>query len=297
MMKSFFALIRREYIEHRGAFFWGPLILVAVGFAATLLAFTVGRVDVRFSGAMATVVPMQIYEFSFLGVGLGWGIYLFAVMLFYAADGFAADKRNNAMLFWKSMPVSDFQMLLSKLTAAVTILPGTVFAIAMLSGLLMYGVAYVSMMIYGTGSVSALGSIAQTYGHVALALLVSLGVALLWYLPYIALVGAVASWLGRWAIPIAALIPSLISVLEWVTLGGMHPFATKTWSYLEYRFNLPNSPYVERLMNGDVTRFDGVDFASTLLASVDWVQVVIGLVFSLAALFIASEFRRRSNDN
>ena len=119
-MKAFTALVHRELIEHRGAFLIGPLLLVAVLFGATILAFTVGRVDARFSGAMLTVAPLRIYEMGFLGFGVGWSFYLMATLFFYAADGFAADKRNNAMLFWKSMPVGDFRMLLSKLTAAIT---------------------------------------------------------------------------------------------------------------------------------------------------------------------------------
>ena len=42
-MKAFIALLRREFIEHRGAFLFGPLILVALLFGATILAFTVSR--------------------------------------------------------------------------------------------------------------------------------------------------------------------------------------------------------------------------------------------------------------
>ena len=41
------------------------------------------------------------------------------------------------MLFWKSMPVTDFKVLLSKLVAGITVLPGTVYAVALLSGLLL----------------------------------------------------------------------------------------------------------------------------------------------------------------
>jgi len=98
-MKAFVALVHRELIEHRGAFLLGPLLLVAILLGATILAFTVGRVDARFSGAMLTVAPLRIYEMGFLGFGIGWALYLMATLFFYAADGFAADKRNNAMLF------------------------------------------------------------------------------------------------------------------------------------------------------------------------------------------------------
>ena len=295
-MRAFIAMVHREFLEHRGAFFLGPLILLAILFGATILAFTVGRVDVRFSGAMLTVAPLRVYEVGFLFFGLGWSIYLIATLFFYCADGFAADKRNNAMLFWKSMPISDFRVLLSKLAAALTILPGVIYAIALLSGLLLFGVAFVAMLINGTGTVAFLGDIVVIYGQVALALLVLLVCGLLWYMPFMALVGAIATAVGRWAIPITLLLPALASTLEWVTLGGFHPFATRTWAFLENRASLPDTPYASDWFSSDQP-FSAVAFASDLVGHMDWTQVGLGLVFAIAVLYLASEYRRRVNDN
>lgn len=295
-MKAFAALVHRELIEHRGAFLIGPLLLVAVLFGATILAFTVGRVDARFSGAIFTVAPLRVFEVGFLSFGLGWALYMISVLFFYCADGFAADKRNNAMLFWKSMPVSDFKVLLSKLTAGITILPGTIYGIALLSGVLLYGVAFATMLINGTATLATFGAIIGIYGHVALAILVVLACGLLWYLPAMALVGAIATAVGRWAIPIALLLPALVSTLEWVTLGGLHPFDTHTWHFLEYRGNLPSTPYVEAWFTSDQP-FSGVAFAADLIGSMDWLQVGFGAIFAVLVIYAASEYRRRVNDN
>lgn len=295
-MKAFTALVHRELIEHKGAFLIGPLILVAVLFGATLLAFTVGRVDARFSGQLFTVAPLRVYEVGFLAFGLGWSLYMMAVLFFYCADGFAADKRNNAMLFWKSMPVSDFKVLLSKLVAGITVLPGTIYAIALLSGILLYGVAYTTMLINGSASIATLGHIVGIYGQVALTILVTLVCGLLWYLPAMALVGAIATAVGRWAIPISLLLPALVSTLEWVTLGGLHPFDTQTWRFMEYRGALPDTPYVEGwLMSQD--GFSGMAYALDLIGNMDWLQVGTGAIFAVFVIYIASEYRRRVNDN
>ncbi|KKC37923.1 hypothetical protein WH87_09680 [Devosia epidermidihirudinis] len=295
-MKAFIAMVHREFLEHRGAFLIGPLILVAVLFGATILAFTVGRVDARFSGAMFTVVPLRVFEVGFIAFGIGWSLYLIATLFFYCADGFAADKRNNAMLFWKSMPMSDFKVLMSKLAAALTILPGVIFGVALLSGVLLFGVAFVTMMINGTVTMGFLGGITQIYGQVALALLVLMVCGLLWYMPFMAIVGAIATVVGRWAIPIALLLPALISTLEWVTFGGYHPFMTRTWTFLEYRSALPDTPYAESWFTSE-TPFSGIAFATDLINRLDWVQVGIGAVFAVVVIYIASEYRRRVNDN
>lgn len=297
-MKAFIALVHRELIEHKGAFVFGPLLLVVVMFGGTVLGFSSGRVDAKFSGALLTVAPLRVYELGFLGFGLAWSLYLMATLFFYAADGFAADRRNNAMLFWKSMPVGDFKMLLSKLTAAVTILPGTVYAVALLSGVLLFSVAFITTMINGTGSFAALGSIALVYLQVAAAILVTIAVGLLWYLPSMALVGSLATAMGRWAIPVSLVLPAIISMLEWVTLGGVHPFDTKTWRYLSYRATFPGTEdgYIDAWFLG-TKPFSSVAYASDLLGRVDWIQVGIGALFALVVMYLGSEYRRRSNDN
>ncbi|ODT70302.1 MAG: hypothetical protein ABS75_12900 [Pelagibacterium sp. SCN 63-23] len=292
-MKAFFALMHREFIEHRGAFFLAPLVLVALVFALTVLAFSVDRLDTRFSGQLLTVVPNWVFEAGFAGLAVAWLAYLGFVLFFYCADGFAADKRNNAMLFWKSMPVSDFKVLLSKLAAALTILPGSVFAIALLSILLMFGVAYVTIMVAGLGSATLLGSIATIYFQMALVFLVVLVCALLWYLPYMALVGAMGSAVGRWAIPLTLLLPTMVSALEWVTLGGLHPFDTNTYAYLEYRSQLPLSVnHLDRVFEGQEP-FNATLFITDFLQRFDWLQVGIGAAFALVVMLAASEYRRR----
>lgn len=299
-MKAFFALVHRELIEHKGAFLFGPLILVAIILGVTILAFTVGRVDTRITGDMLNVLPLAIPFWGSLFLGVSWGLYLLAVLFFYCADGFAADKRNNAMLFWKSMPVSDFKVLLSKLAAAVTVLPGAVFAVVLLSTVLMLATAQVTMLVSGIPTSFGFAGLWEVFWNVALIELVQLVAGLLWYLPFMALVGAMATVVGRWAIPGSLLLPALASTLEWVTLGSLHPFATRTWDYLTYRAQMPESRLVDSWIAGNPLQVDvssGLAYAADLASVIDWPQVAIGVVFALVVLYAASEYRRRVNDN
>lgn len=298
-MKAFIALVHREFIEHRGAFFIGPLILVGVVVAMTVLAFTVGRVDVRMTGSIVTGLSTMLF-WPALVLGVAWGLYLLATLFFYCADGFAADKRNNSMLFWKSMPVSDFTMLLAKLVAAMTILPGAVYAIVLLSMALMLATAQIAMMINGTSGMANLMGLGTIFWNVALIELVQLVLALLWYMPFMALVGAMAVVVGRWAIPLSLILPSLAATVEWVTLGGLHPFETRTWDYLSYRATMPEAGMVEQWIAEGPIGVDvnsGLAYALDLISRMDWLQVGIGVVFSLAVLYIASEYRRRAAAN
>ncbi|MDB5529965.1 MAG: hypothetical protein JWR51_3068 [Devosia sp.] len=296
-MKAFVALVHRELIEHRGAFVLAPLILVAVMFVPTLISFATGRVDGRFTGFLFAAAPMRVYEFGFLAFGGAWCLYLIGVLFFYCADGFSADKRNNAMLFWKSMPVSDFKMLLAKLTATLTILPAMIYATALLSALLLFAIAFVSSSFSGAGGLVMLSHVGLVYLQIALALLLVLVIGLLWYLPFTALVGAMATVVGRWAIPLSLLLPGLVAVAEWVVLGGLSPVHTNTWRYLSYRADFQVSQgYLENWFSTDVP-FSVSAFANDLIARTDWVQIGLGAVFAIVAIYLASEYRRRVNDN
>ena len=300
-MKAFIALVRREFIEHRGAFFIAPLVLVAILFVLTLLAFGVDRMDTRMSGLMLSILPIRVFEIGYAGFAFAWLIYLGFVLFFYCADGFAADKRNNAMLFWKSMPVSDLKVLVSKLTAALTILPLTVFAIALLSILMMFGVAYVTTMISGIANMTLLSGIAVAFGQMTLTFAMVLVLGLLWYVPYMALVGSLATAMGRWAIPLTLLLPTVISALEWVTLGGRHPFDTQVWSFLTYRSSFAPLSFekIDEIENMDLTTesFDPLGFISEMLSNFDWMQAGIGVIFAAVVIYIASEYRRRAAAN
>src|SRR5690606_7325561 len=133
------------------------------------------------------------------------------------------------------------------------------------------GVAFVTMLINGTASLATLGSIAVIYGQVALAILVAFAVGLLWYLPLMGVVGGLATAMGRWAIPVSLVLPAVVSMFEWVVLGGVHPFSTHTWNYISYRASLPfaEDGYIDAWFLGDAP-FSGLAFATDLINRTDW---------------------------
>ena len=91
----------------------------------------------------AALILFLAFEVGFLGMGALWFVYLMAALFFYYADAFNADRRNNAMFFWKSMPLSDFKILSSKMLAGLTIFPALIFGwLRIRSGSLLAPVLY-----------------------------------------------------------------------------------------------------------------------------------------------------------
>ena len=142
-MKSMIALIQREYLEHRGAFLYAPVVIL--GLLTLVLVGALGMERLRVPAAVATN-SARLFELGFLAMAALWFVYLMASLFFYFADAFNADRRNNSMLFWKSMPASDFKILSSKMLAGFTIFPALIFVAMLVGGIIAYAMTLAAAM-------------------------------------------------------------------------------------------------------------------------------------------------------
>ncbi|RYE10828.1 MAG: hypothetical protein EOP22_02810 [Hyphomicrobiales bacterium] len=289
-LRSWRALFVREYLEHRIAFLWFPLGIVALLALSIIAAFGFQRIRVE---PFFLPEAMKVYEVGYLALLGFWLAYLAIALFFYFGDAFNADRRNNAMFFWKSMPVTDLKILASKFLSGWTVFPLVIFVIAMVTGLMFYvAVTAAAWVLPGFGllnPMTALGAFVQ----ITLFGLIYYALTLLWYAPFFAWVGGLSSVFGRWSLPLAFVIPGLLAVIENISFFGSGPVGGYVAQYLGYRaqFGLSDADYTLMVMNS--LPFDAGLFTSRVLASVDWTQMAIGLVFSGAVIWLASEYRRR----
>jgi ABC-2 type transport system permease protein len=294
-MKSLLALIRREFLEHRGAFFYAPAMILGLLTLVMLAGVTFGRYSAV--QKVGIITGVKGFEFGFLALSGLWMAYLVAALFFYFADAFSADGRNNALLFWKSMPQSDFKILASKLTAGLTLFPALIFGAAMLSGVVVY-VGTLIMVLTVPGFtladpivyvVTAINVAAFDLGYLVL--------ALLWYAPFFAWVGLLSTLFRRWSIPLAFLIPGLVGLAENLVLRDTGPEGGYVLSYLRDRFDFSID---ERLLGDALFRPEPFDVSLVLgrfVATIDWPQLVGGLIVTALLVYAASEARRRAIAN
>jgi len=288
-MKAFLALIKREFLEHRGAFFIAPLVVTGLLVLVTLLPWVSGRMEGDFVSNVGH--GGKLYEFFYLGSAGLWWLYLMAALFFYHADAFAADKRNNAMLFWKSMPQSDFKILASKLVAGLTLLPFAIILVMALSGLWALVVVWLTSLALPFTPPTPLEA-AGSYVQATLVCAVLTMVALLWYLPFMAFVGALSAVVGRWAIPLAFLIPALIGLVERLLVDGGPPMGY-VGQFLRDRLQLDigQSRFEQFLATPEPLNAGAL--IADALAHVSWPMMVGGWAFALVAIVLASQYRRR----
>jgi ABC-2 type transport system permease protein len=302
-MKSMLAMIHREYLEHRGAFLYAPSVIVVL--FAVAIAAALGFNKVRMPFNIDEVSALRFFELAFLGIGFLWLVYMMVALFFYYADAFNADRRNNSLLFWKSMPLSDFGVLMSKMLAGMTLLPGLIFCALIVTALVLYGLTGLAVTVLPRLMVPGIADIVTSAAEIGSFSLVYLALSLLWYAPFFAWVGALSTAVGRWSIPLAFLIPGLAVLAENLFFRGL----SDIFFNVAFGTNGPRGGYILEFLGQrgsfgfDENYFEtvfregkavnGWELTSQLLATVDWTQMVGGLIVAVLLVLVASEYRRR----
>ena len=126
MIANQFALLRRELLEHRSI----VVVPAVVGLLMTLVwltgQVTVNQLDVIDLGIIgATNIP-EAARSVLLGAimflqSTPFIIVMWILTIFYALDSLYAERKDRSILFWRSMPVTDFETVLSKLLTAMIV--------------------------------------------------------------------------------------------------------------------------------------------------------------------------------
>jgi ABC-2 type transport system permease protein len=137
--QTFLWLLKREYWEHRGGFLRAPLIAGGVFVAILLLSMIVAEATAMRHGINLGNMNIdqisnhmsssQIAEFNnglnagLMGMSIPIMATLFFVVFFYLLGALYDDRRDRSVLFWKSLPISDLDTVLSKVVTAVLVAP------------------------------------------------------------------------------------------------------------------------------------------------------------------------------
>lgn len=290
-MQAFLALIRREYIEHRTAFVLAPAILVGVLLVAAV--WSALATHMNWQTTTGEFTPVKFYEIMVLIGTAGWLAYLQLALLFYFANAFAADSRNNSMLFWKSMPQSDLKILSAKIGAALTVFPAAVFLALAATGIIGYLPAFTAGNVIPGFTPPNLGEAVTVWFNTLLIALVFLVISLLWYAPFFLWVGLLGAIFRRWAIPLAVLIPVTIGLFENILLIGREPRGGRFLPFLGDRLDLSFDGFEFDAAWLATKPMEALPVITQMLTETDWVSLIAGLAVAVIFLYAASEYRRR----
>jgi ABC-2 type transport system permease protein len=211
-MKTMKWLLRREFWEHKGAFFWAPAVVALV-----MLVFITGGIAWGIAtGHMSGVVINGNHAYSASDIAFGMSrevkakiaagaathylagaaplfMVLPVVVFFYCLAALYDDRRDRSILFWKSLPVSDRMTVLSKVITAVCVAPVVTIAIGTAVSLLMLLVGAAVSAFNGVNLFAALFTSPNLY-LAPLYLVGLVPVYIMWAIPTVGWLLMVSSW-------------------------------------------------------------------------------------------------------
>ena len=289
-------LIRRELWEHRTLWIT-PLI---VGGLLVLTAFPIRSGNVMFGAHVDNFARaddrLSMFTLMIWGQTVPQYLVMVIVLSFYLMDCLYQERKDRSILFWKSLPVSDANTVISKLLVAVVVVPLGVYLTAMVCGVL-FQTIWSTRTALGSLPHIAVGWHTVAWLKVQALMLYGLVVSMFWYAPMAAFLLLVSAWARRNVFLWATLPPVIAIVIERVAFGTRY-----IGSLLEYRSwsGLWNALLVEPITadsgHGRVYSlaklFDNIPMSRAFLNIDLW----LGLAVAAALVFAAIRIRRYRDD-
>lgn len=241
-MKTMKWLLRREFWEHKGAFLWAPvavaaamILLVGGGF---LYAMTLGTPEnIQFNGHNVVqingVPPALRYKAAhivasgYIGLAAPVFMVLAVVAFFYCLSALHDDRKDRSILFWKSLPLSDRDTVLSKVITAVCVVPLITIAIGTAAALVMLVLGLIGTAGKGLNLFAPVLMEPNLYLS-PLYLLAFLPVYAIWALPTVGWLLLVSSWARSKVFLWAVGTPLIVALLlKWFNVLVGHVSATQ----------------------------------------------------------------------
>ena len=320
-------LLKREFWEHKGGFFWAPLVAGAISLLLTTMGIIVAEVvarralaegkfdgDVKINGLDLGAITgrLDAEQMSQLASGIDMSLFMSAswpfivlgfVVFFYCLGALYDDRKDRSVLFWKSLPVSDRDTVVSKALSALVVAP----VVATAAGL----VTMVGFLLILSLLVLAHGGNPYTFVwgpgsplDIVVKLIAAIPVYALWALPTVGWLMLCSAWARSKPFLWAVMIPVFAAIfVGWFDI--MNLFNLDTMWFLKHitgRSLLSVFPGFW-LSASDSLKINGPDDVSQILSLSHTYSVLkspqlwIGAVAGIAMLVGAIRLRRWRDDN
>lgn len=320
---TFKMLLKREFWEHKGGFLWAPLVAGGIFLLLALMGIGVGEMAARRATHGQTVnidgerisisgldlshltdkIPAEEMRHLAGGVDLSllmatsWPFIVLAfVVFFYCLGALYDERKDRSVLFWKSLPLSDRDTVLSKVASATLIAPALAVAaaIATMFGFLIVCSAIV--LLHGGNPITLLWGPGSPLS-VATQLIASIPVYALWAMPTVGWLLLCSSWARSKPFLWAIMIPVFAGIfVTWFDLMNLFNLETVWfWKNVVARalFSVAPGTWMDAATfehanidgPGAIRELVGLKSTySTLLTPQLWIGVVAGAAMIYAAI-------------
>ena len=300
-------LMRREFWEHKGGFLWAPVITGGIAILFVTLAAIAGTILGQKHGININEDASEVARglgavgdgVLLGGIGLAMAVLAF-VVFFYSLGSLYDDRRDRSVLFWKSMPVSDTQMVLSKAAWALLAAPLLSLAIGLVIGLVLWVITMLTSTVNGVSGTAAILTHSHPFRIIG-QILLALPVQMLWSLPAVGWLMLCSAWSRRvpflWAVMVPILGCAMLSFMD--IFPGIEIPHDKLWYTVVYRGLLSVVPgsWIPTI-NVDVEHINSPEnLPEVLNLGTSWqvlahADVWIGAILGIAMIYGAIRLRR-----
>jgi ABC-2 type transport system permease protein len=229
-------------------------------------------------------------------------IVLTFVVFFYCLGALYDERKDRSVLFWKSLPISDTQTVLSKVASAVLVAPLLAVLASVITMYCFMAIISVVVMLHGGNAWTLIWGPASPLwvigGHVAW-----IPVYALWALPTVGWLLLCSAWARSkpflWAIMVplfAGIFVSWFDIMELFDLDG-----SWFWAHVVARMLLGTVPLADFFYRGDMGTIEGNENLQSVLsdlspanhlASLTMPELWIGVIAGAVMIFAAIRLRR-----
>ncbi|HSD71074.1 MAG TPA: hypothetical protein VLB07_16060 [Woeseiaceae bacterium] len=229
MISTQVALLKRELWEHRAIYVTPLVIALIIAMMSITGQVAVSAfdqvVDVALLGAanLGEAERASAMTVLMLSVSLLFILAMWVLTIFYSLDSLYAERKDKSILFWRSVPVTDAETVISKLVTAMLVIPLVTFAVLAATHILVLVITSIWVSFRGANAGYLIWQAAPLFDN-WLATLIFLLAIPLWLAPFIGWFLLVSAYTKRSPLLVAFLPIILLPMLE-RTLVGTRLFA------------------------------------------------------------------------
>ena len=299
MIRSQLALLQRELWEHRSIYVAPIVVAILMTLASLTGQVSVNgmeHIDLGIVGAsnMPDNARAAVLSGIMIGLSTAFVFAMWILTIFYALDSLYAERKDRSILFWRSIPSTDFETVLSKLLTAMLVIPLVTFAMILVTHLAVLLFTSVWVGIRGGSGLHLIWGSAPFFDNWAATLIFVLALPL-WLSPFIGWFLFISAFTKRSPFLTAFLPIAILPLLEKMIFGS----AVFAEAFFVRSIKMPlfiDLGTMKRLFD------EGEDFASlgdaqlSLLGLMDiggflsnpglWLGLVVCGLFTAAAIYV-----------
>ncbi len=303
MINQQVALLRRELWEHRSIWVTPAAVATVISLLAVAMVVAIGAFGEAMNADIAKIADMTAPDnvrraalaASLVGNTSVFLIAMWFLIVFYCLDALYAERKDKSILFWRSLPITDAETVVSKLVVVFLAIPVATFAAVVVSHLLNLIIVSIWLATEGASPGRMIwGAVPlfDTWGAV-LTVLIALPI---WMAPLVGWFLFVSAWAKRGPLLRAALPLAILPILEYIVFKSGH-----LWDAILTRFRLDAMPIfdgvkrvganfdeddMQSMLAENISLISWLDYGSFLTSIEVWAGLIVCGLFSGGAIWL-----------